>query len=256
MFALFALFALFTLLALLTFLTLLALLALLTLTLALTLTLTLTLTLALTLALTLTLTLALTLALTCLFAIGKTIAISIWVVGICSLLAFLAIAQTVAMVRPWGRICGIGLTGKKPVGWLGSGLTETWNTLGYLIDEGVEYIADWVNDDQPYLMDVGGRRIVSIPYSYEINDSPFLYHRYGTMDQFVAMMRRQFDVLYEEGRQSGRVMAICLHPFLVGVPHRIRQLDEALAYVCSHDRVWLATGEEIVRHYLASGATF
>jgi len=148
------------------------------------------------------------------------------------------------------------LSGKKPVGWLGSGLAETWHTLDYLIDEGCLYVADWVNDDQPYLMDVGGRRLVSIPYSYEINDSPFLHTRNGTIEQFVAAIKRQFDTLYAEGAQSGRVMAICLHPYLIGVPHRIAGLDEALGYIAAHDKVWFATGEEIVRHWLQSGATF
>ena len=74
-------------------------------------------------------------------------------------------------------------------------------------------------------MDVGGKRLVSIPYSYEINDSPFLNNRNGTIEQFEAMIRRQFDTLYAEGAQSGRVMAICLHPYLIGVPHRIAGLD-------------------------------
>jgi len=147
-------------------------------------------------------------------------------------------------------------SGKRPVGWLGSALAETWNTLDHLIDEGCLYVADWVNDDQPYLMNVGGRRIVSIPYSYELNDSPHIYYRFGTPDEFERMIRSQFDVLYHEGAQSGRVMAICLHPFMIGVPHRIGALDRALKYIRSHDRVWFATGEEIVRHYLASGATF
>jgi len=147
-------------------------------------------------------------------------------------------------------------SGKRPVGWLGSALAETWNTLDHLIDEGCLYVADWVNDDQPYLMNVGGRRIVSIPYSYELNDSPHIYYRFGTPDEFERMIRSQFDVLYHEGAQSGRVMAICLHPFMIGVPHRIGALDRALKYIRSHDRVWFATGEEIIRHYLASGATF
>jgi peptidoglycan/xylan/chitin deacetylase (PgdA/CDA1 family) len=70
------------------------------------------------------------------------------------------------------------------------------------------------------------------------------------------MIRRQFDTLYAEGAQSGRVMAICLHPYLIGVPHRIAGLDSALAYIRSHDGVWFATGEEIVRHWVQSGATF
>lgn len=69
------------------------------------------------------------------------------------------------------------------------------------------------------------------------------------------MIRRAFDVLYREGADSGRVIAICLHPFLIGTSHNIGALDSALEYVCRHDGVWLATGEEIVEHYLNSGAT-
>ena len=149
------------------------------------------------------------------------------------------------------------LSRKKPVGWLGAGLAETWNTLDYLADEGVQYIADWVSDDQPFFITLDdGRKLVSIPYSYEINDSPFLYTRNGTIDQFVAAIKRQFDTLYAEGAQSGRVMAICLHPYLIGVPHRIRGLDDALGYIAAHEGVWFATGEEIVRAWLESGATF
>jgi allantoinase len=148
------------------------------------------------------------------------------------------------------------MTGRKPVGWLGSGLAETWHTLDFLVDEGCLYVADWVNDDQPYLMDIQGKPLVSIPYSYEINDSPFIQNRNGTIDEFEKAIRRQFDTLYAEGADSGRVMAICLHPYLIGVPHRIAGLDSALAYIRAHDGVWFATGEEIVRHWLQSGATF
>jgi peptidoglycan/xylan/chitin deacetylase (PgdA/CDA1 family) len=98
-------------------------------------------------------------------------------------------------------------------------------------------------------MTIGGRTITSIPYSYEVNDSPFLYYRNGTIDEFEKLICRQFDVLYEEGAQSGRVMAICLHPFIIGVPHRIRGLETALKYIAGHEKVWFATGSEIIRHY-------
>lgn len=147
-------------------------------------------------------------------------------------------------------------TGKKPVGWLGSALAETWNTLDVLAEEGCLYVSDWVNDDQPYLMDINGKRLVYLPYSYEINDSPQLYYRDRSIDEFETMIKRQFDVLYREGEHSGRVMAICLHPFIIGTPHRIGGLDSALEYIGSHAGVWKATGEEIVQAYLASGATF
>lgn len=141
-------------------------------------------------------------------------------------------------------------TGTRPRGWLGSGLRETWNTLDHLIDAGCEYVADWVNDDQPYVMDVDGRQIASIPYTLELNDIPAFERRNLTPDQFDQMIRRQFDTLYREGAESGRVMAIAIHPFLIGLPHRIGCLDSALEYICGHDKVWLATGSEIVTHYL------
>ena len=147
-------------------------------------------------------------------------------------------------------------TGRKPTGWLGSALAETWNTLDILAEEGCSYVSDWVNDDQPYLMNTKPRQLVYLPYSYELNDSPQVYYRDHTAEQFESMIKRQFDVLYEEGAQSGRVMAICLHPFLIGVPHRIRALDSALQYIGSHAGVWKATGQEIVDAYLKSGATF
>jgi peptidoglycan/xylan/chitin deacetylase (PgdA/CDA1 family) len=143
-------------------------------------------------------------------------------------------------------------TSKRPSGWLGSGLQETWNTLDYLAEAGCRYVADWVNDDQPYAMDVNGRALVSIPYSYEINDKPAFETLHRTADQFDTMIRRQFDVLYREGSHSGRVMAICLHPYIIGVPHRIGALDAALTYITGHEGVWRATGEEIVDHYLGT----
>jgi allantoinase len=146
-------------------------------------------------------------------------------------------------------------TGARPKGWLSSGLQESWHTLDYLLDAGATYVADWVNDDLPYLMDVGGRRIASIPYSTEINDLPQMLHKARSGEEFEGMIRRQFDTLYREGAEGGRVMAICLHPFVIGVPHRIGILDSALGYILGHEGVWCATGSEIVEHYLASDPT-
>jgi peptidoglycan/xylan/chitin deacetylase (PgdA/CDA1 family) len=141
-------------------------------------------------------------------------------------------------------------TGKRPVGWLGAGLQETWNTLDHLVAESCIYVADWVNDDQPYAMDVSGKMIVSIPYSYELNDMSAMVRSKYTPGEFERMISNQFEVLWREGEQSGRVMAICLHPFLMGQPHRIGALERALSYIDRFGGVWKATGEEIARHYL------
>ena len=148
-------------------------------------------------------------------------------------------------------------TGARPTGWLSSGLQQNWTTLDALIDGGVKYVADFINDDQPYVMDVDGRKICSIPYSSEINDLPQFLRMNRTAEEFTEMIRRQFDTLYRESVDSGsgRVMAICLHPFVIGVPHRIGALDDALSYIGGHDGVWKATGSEIIEHYL-KGETF
>src|SRR2546422_931052 len=65
-------------------------------------------------------------------------------------------------------------TGKKPKGWLGPGLTETWETLDLLAQEGIEYVSDWVNDDQPYELRTTAGRLGSVPYTIELNDIPMM----------------------------------------------------------------------------------
>ena len=140
--------------------------------------------------------------------------------------------------------------GKRPIGWLGSGLQETWRTLDYLLDNGCRYLSDWVNDDQPYMLNVGGRPLVSVPYSFEINDSAAMWRNKQSSLEFEFMIKETFDVLYGEGEKSARVMCISVHPFIIGQPNRIGALDRALQYIRSHSDVWCATGSEIMDAYL------
>jgi peptidoglycan/xylan/chitin deacetylase (PgdA/CDA1 family) len=140
-------------------------------------------------------------------------------------------------------------TGSRPKGWLGSGLAETWNTLDYLADEGLKYVCDWVNDDQPYYMDLGkDRHLLSMPYSWETNDVLIKSDKLST-DEFELICKRQFDVMYREGEKSGKVMALCLHPYIIGAAHRIDMLDRVLAHITGHPDVWLATGSEIYDYF-------
>ena len=140
-------------------------------------------------------------------------------------------------------------TGRKPVGWLGAGLSETWNTLDYLVEEGVEYIADWACDDLPFRMNVGSKTLMSVPYSLHVNDTSQYFNQKATAEEFETLIKGQFDCLYRESEQAPRVMAIALHPYVSGVPHWADAVDRALGYVCKHDGVWLATGSEIATHF-------
>jgi allantoinase len=141
-------------------------------------------------------------------------------------------------------------TGKQPRGWLSPALSESPRTPDLLAECGIEYVCDWVNDEQPYPMRVNTGSMISIPYSIEINDIPALLDLKQSAETFGRMICDQFDVLYEDGTRSGRVMAICLHPFLIGHPHRSKYLAQALAHITSRQEVWLTTGGEIADWYL------
>jgi peptidoglycan/xylan/chitin deacetylase (PgdA/CDA1 family) len=140
-------------------------------------------------------------------------------------------------------------TGQRPKGWLSPSLTESLNTPDLLAEEGVEYLADWANDEQPYAMQVRNKTLLSMPYSIEINDITVFLGNHGTAEEFYTRIVDQFDVLYEDGQVSGRVMSISLHPFLIGHGFRSKYLDRALKYIRSREEVWLATGTEISDWY-------
>ena len=139
--------------------------------------------------------------------------------------------------------------GKAPRGWLSPALSETMRTLDILAENGIEYVGNWVNDDQPYPMRVKKGSMIAMPYSVEINDIPALLDLHQSPETFGQMICDQFDVLYEDGAQTGRVISICLHPFLVGYPHRSKYFAKALHHITSRQEVWLTTGGAIVDWY-------
>lgn len=139
--------------------------------------------------------------------------------------------------------------GKQPEGWLSPGLIETANTPDILAEQGIRYLCDWCCDDQPFRMKVKKGNLISIPYSLDVNDLSAFLKYLRTTEDFYEMIKAQFDVLYEEGAASGRVMALPLHPFVIGQPHRIRCLDKVLRYIKRHREVWFATGSEIAAWY-------
>jgi peptidoglycan/xylan/chitin deacetylase (PgdA/CDA1 family) len=142
-------------------------------------------------------------------------------------------------------------SGQSLDGWLTPAISNDETTQHILAEEGVLYTLDLLHDDQPTpIATRGGQRLVSIPYSLEVNDVPLLVMRNTPPARYAEVCKAQFDTLYEEGAESGTVMCLPLHPFLIGQPHRIAALEEVLRHVTGHDKVWLATGREIAKHYI------
>ena len=135
---------------------------------------------------------------------------------------------------------------RKPRGWLGPGLAETSRTLDILAEHDIDYVADWVNDEQPYLLQTATKPLVSVPYSIDVNDIGAFTRRGFSGADYADMLRDQFDVLYQESERTAKVMCIPIHPFITGVPFRSKHLEAALAYMRRQEHAWFTTGSQIV----------
>lgn len=142
--------------------------------------------------------------------------------------------------------------GRKARGWLSSSLRGTLNTADILAENGLLFYCDLMNDDQPYLVQTPHGPIVSTPYSNEINDFTLLTRRNHTTSEFRDILIEELAELYKEGRESGRIMNVGLHPHVSGRAYRVRALREFIRYAKSLSGVWWATREEIATWYLAN----
>ena len=137
-------------------------------------------------------------------------------------------------------------TGRRPVGWFGPEYGESSRTPALLTEEGVRYLCDWPNDEQPYPLKVPVGKMTSLPLMFELDDSIALWNRRLLPSRWARMLMEAFDVLYQDGGRSGRLLALNLHPWIIGQPTRISYLDGALEYISRRAGVWKATGQEII----------
>lgn len=142
-------------------------------------------------------------------------------------------------------------TGKRPVGWLSPGFQESVNTPGLLAVEGIQYVCDWSNDEQPYRMKVPQGELFSVGVDLDLDDD--FIHMTGRklIDEYRQIIEDTFDGLYRDGAKNGRVMVINLHPWIMGQPWRSKYLDRALSHINRSSGIWKASGHEIVEWYKA-----
>ena len=139
--------------------------------------------------------------------------------------------------------------GKPPRGWESPGLTETPETIDHLAAAGIDYVANWVLDDQPVYVRTAGKSVVSVPYTLELNDIAMMVIQNHPAEELLRRGRDQFDRLYAESAHSMRVMAIAVHPYITGVPHRIRYLEELYRHILGKPGVVHWTGGEIAQWF-------
>ncbi len=146
-------------------------------------------------------------------------------------------------------------SGQPVRGWLSPAKSESHHTPDLLAEAGVDYVCDWVNDDMPYAMRTRAGGLHAMPHPVDIDDYTILVQNHHTEDDFRDALIDQFDLLYRESSpENGRVMAISLHPWVIGQPYRISALEQALDHIMRHRGVWAATGSQILDAWKAAQA--
>ena len=143
-------------------------------------------------------------------------------------------------------------TGRAPRGWMGPGLTETFDTPDLLAEAGIEYVADFPMDDQPFDVRTEHGVLTSVPYTVELNDIPMMLIQHHKASELYDRCMDSLERLDREGAGSARVMAIAVHPYISGVPFRIKYFEKVLDAVSSTEGAVLWTGGRIVDWYRAA----
>ena len=144
--------------------------------------------------------------------------------------------------------------GSRPRGWLGSGLTETYETPDLLAQAGIEYIGDWVYDDEPTEIRTRHGPLVTLPYSVELNDIPMMLVQHHESAYFTTRCLDSFERLYQEGAERAKIMAIAIHPYITGQPHRIKYLESVYEAISRYSGVLHWNGAEILDWYRSARA--
>jgi len=145
--------------------------------------------------------------------------------------------------------------GKPPRGWFGPGLTQTFDTLDHLSAAGIEYIGDWVLDDEPVTLKTAHKPMVALPYNFELHDIVMMALQNHSSDQMQQRVADQFECLYAESAERPKVLALAMHCYLSGMPHRIKYVRQAFEDMLSMPGVEAWDGEKILDWYAASGQT-
>ena len=145
-------------------------------------------------------------------------------------------------------------TGTRPLGWLGPGLTQTLETPELLAEAGVKYIGDLVWDDEPVEIITANGPLVTLPYTVELNDIPTMILQHHESPYWATRCKDMFDRLHMEGAERAKIMAIAIHPYISGQPHRIKYLEEVYEYCGGKEGVVFMNGAEILEWYMGARA--
>lgn len=137
------------------------------------------------------------------------------------------------------------VTGTRATGWLGPEHGESARTPRLLAEAGLQYVADWANDDLPYPLTGAGPELWAFPLSWELSDLSAAHLRLVSPSTWTTSVIEAFDVLHREG---GRLLALHLQPWLSGQAFRAAAVEAVLRHIRNAGSVWFASPAEVVTH--------
>ncbi len=148
------------------------------------------------------------------------------------------IARSLAVLRD--------ATGQPVTGWISPGKSQSKHTPELLVANGIEYMCDWINDEMPYQFRTPAGEITAMPLSTELEDRFIVVNNLHSEAEYADQVIDAFDYLYAEAsEQGGRLLALNIHPWVLGQPHRIGRLEQVLQHITSSEGVSSATPHEI-----------
>ena len=140
--------------------------------------------------------------------------------------------------------------GTRPLGWYTGRCSPNTRDLVFE-DGGFLYDSDSYSDDLPYWEERGKKKQLIVPYTLDNNDMRFATNQgFNTGDHFYNYLKDSFDVLYEEGKTSPKMMSVGLHCRLIGRPGRIQSLKRFIDYVSKFDDIWICKRVDIAKHWI------
>ena len=142
-------------------------------------------------------------------------------------------------------------TGTRPKGWLSPGLRESHTTPEILVSQGIKYVFDWVIDDVPSWMTTQKGPLLALPYNLEVNDSIIYAVERHSSEEMYLRLKNTLELFQRESLTHPRVLALGLHPHLIGVPHRFNSFERMLDLLIKTPGVCFMNGEQIYDWYKA-----
>ena len=147
------------------------------------------------------------------------------------------------------------LTGQRVEGWISPSKSQSSHTPELLVKHGVKYMCDWINDELPYPFRTPAGDITAMPLSTELEDRFIMQANLHSESEYADQIEDAFDFLYKEAEEKGggRMLALSIHPWMLGQPHRIGKLEQVLAHITAREGVWSASAGEICTAWHSAG---